>query len=453
MQLSSLVTPLGGELQQGDARFSRVSTDTRSLQAGELFVALSGPSFDGNQFVAKAAEKGAVGAIVSRLQPVALPQLVVADTLQALGQLGALRREAFNGPVVAITGSSGKTSVKEMLAAILRTQGETLATRGNLNNAIGAPLTLLELTPAHRYAVIELGASGAGEIAYTVGLARPEVAVLNNAGGAHLEGFGSLEGVVRAKGEIFDGVKPGGTGVVNLDDANAEVWLRQLKGRPHLTFSLVSAHADLFASHLEQRPGGAFEFVLNTHRGQVGVQLQVLGHHAVANALAAAAAAQALGVELDAIREGLESFTGVSGRLASYRAQQGARVIDDSYNANPDSVRAALEVLAAQPGQRFLVLGDMAELGAERAALHAEVGRRAAEAGIDGLLATGPLGAESVRAFAAEGGAQGHAFADKAALLAWLSPRLSEESVILVKGSRSAGMETVVEALRLKENR
>lgn len=449
--LSQLSQALQGELQGADVGFERVSTDTRSLAAGDLFVALSGPNFDGNRFVEQAQANGACAAVVSAFQPSALPQLRVSDTRLALGQLGALNRQRFSGPVVAITGSSGKTSVKEMLAEVLRGRGAVHATRGNLNNEIGVPLTLLALGEQHRYGVIELGASGPGEIAYTVGLAAPQVAILNNAGGAHLEGFGSLQGVVRAKGEIFDGLAAGGTGIVNRDDPHASVWLQQLSalsGRRVLTFSLNSAEADLFASHCEVDASGCYRFVLNTHQAQVPVALGVIGQHAVANALAAAAAALALGFELEEIAAGLNRFKGVAGRLRVMRGIEGSRLIDDSYNANPDSVKAAIRVLADLSGSRVLVLGNMAELGDDTIALHAEVGLYARQLGIEQLIAVGELAANAAAGF----GDGAEVFSDCAAAASWLAARITHDSVVLVKGSRSSHMEDVVTTLSDEEN-
>ena len=371
----------------------------------------------------------------------------------ALGKLAALVRDEFSGKLVAITGSSGKTSVKEMLASILSTQGDVLATKGNLNNDIGVPLTLFGLQNNHDFAVIEMGASAGGEIAYTTSLAKPDVAILNNAGGAHLEGFGSLQGVVKAKGEIFDGLDEDGVAIVNLDDANCDYWLNRMSdSQPRLTFSILTAHADLFASHLELGADGCYRFVLNSHQGQVDVQLPVMGRHMVANAMAAAAAASALEVSLQSIQQGLQQFKAVPGRLAVTTTDTGLRVIDDSYNANPDSVKAAIGVLSDLPGKRVLVLGNMAELGADAERMHQELGAVAMEAGIDVLLASGEMAALAAGAFKLQGG-NGHAFEDNAMLSAWLKKHIDKEMVILIKGSRSAGMETVVKAILAEENR
>ncbi|MFT6916087.1 MAG: UDP-N-acetylmuramoyl-tripeptide--D-alanyl-D-alanine ligase [Motiliproteus sp.] len=437
----------GGSDADAAVEIQAIGTDTRSLKAGDLFVALKGPNFNGDLFVAQAQAAGAVAAIVTELQPVDLPQLVVKDTRIALGQLAKLHRQAFSGPVVAITGSSGKTSVKEMLARVLGQQAPVLATRGNLNNDLGAPLTLLALKPEHRYAVVELGASARGEIAYTTALTQPDIAILTNAAAAHLDGFGSLQGVVEAKSEIFTGLKPDGVAVVNLDDPHCGYWLDQLEGRKLRTFSLDSRLADLFASDLETGADGCCRFQLHSHAGQVEVCLQVLGLHMVANALAAATAADVLDFSLEQICRGLESYQGVSGRLAAMPGRQGAQIIDDSYNANPESVRAAIRVLASLPGKRVLVLGEMAELGSEAASLHAELGRFAFEMQLDDIYTVGALAAYTGQVFAQLKQQEAQIFDDKQTLLAVLAPRLDADTSVLIKGSRSAAMEEVVSGL------
>ncbi len=450
--LALLQQPLEASTLQGDGEreIQSVCTDTRTLKPGDLFVALRGPNFNGDRFVEQARQAGAVAAIVTELQPVDLPQLRVNDTRIALGQLAKSHRQAFARPVVAITGSSGKTSVKEMLARILGLQARVLATKGNFNNDIGAPLTLLSLQPEDQYAVIELGASGRGEIAYTSALTQPDIAILNNAAAAHLEGFGSLQGVVEAKGEIFNGLKHDGVAVVNLDDGHCRFWLDQLEGRKLRTFSLNSSLADLFASDLETDGNGCCSFVLHSNTGQINVSLQVMGLHMVANALAAAAAADVLGFSLEQICQGLESYNGVEGRLAPQQGVQGARIIDDSYNANPASVKAAIRVLASLPGKRLLVLGDMAELGQDGASLHAELGRFAAELQLDEVYTVGTLAAYTSAAFAQQRHLVEQAFDDKQVLLAAMVPALDAETVVLIKGSRSAAMEQVVTGLTNK---
>ncbi|MEH6824223.1 MAG: UDP-N-acetylmuramoyl-tripeptide--D-alanyl-D-alanine ligase [Motiliproteus sp.] len=450
--LALLQQPLDASTLQGDGEqeIQAVCTDTRTLKPGDLFVALRGPNFNGDRFVEQARQAGAVAAIVTELQPVDLPQLRVNDTRIALGQLAKSHRQAFARPVVAITGSSGKTSVKEMLARILGLQAQILATKGNFNNDIGVPLTLLSLQPEDQYAVIELGASGRGEIAYTSALTQPDIAILNNAAAAHLEGFGSLQGVVEAKGEIFNGLKHDGVAVVNLDDGNCRFWLDQLEGRKLRTFSLNSSLADLFASDLETDGNGCCSFVLHSNTGQINVSLQVMGLHMVANALAAAAAADVLGFSLEQICQGLESYTGVVGRLAPQQGVQGARIIDDSYNANPASVKAAIRVLASLPGKRLLVLGDMAELGQDAANLHAELGRFAADLQLDEVYTVGTLAAYTSAAFAQQRHLVEQAFDDKQVLLTAMVPVLDAETVVLIKGSRSAAMEQVVNGLTNK---
>lgn len=448
--LAELVPVLDGRLEGSDGRditIDRVSTDTRRIQPGDLFVALRGEHFDAHDFVAQAQGLGAVAAVVERLLPLAIPQLVVADSRLALGAIAHYNRTFFAGTLVAVTGSSGKTTVKEMLATILAAVGPTLATRGNLNNDIGVPLTLFELEQRHRYAVIEMGASGPGEIDYVSGLARPDVAVLNNAFGAHLEGFGSLAGVVRAKGEIFNGLNAGGTAVVNADDPHADHWLEQLKGRNVLSFGLDRSDVDVTATGLFLQSNACHGFELVVGEQRIAVRLQVLGRHNVANALAVAAAAWAAGLDLAAIGRGLEQFEAVPGRMKPRLGVAGCRVIDDSYNANPASVRAAIDVLAGLPGERVLVLGDMAELGADAALQHAEVGAYAAAAGIERFYATGPLCRHAVAAYRSKGGANGLDFASRTELTSTLNTLAHAQLTLLVKGSRSAAMDQVVTGL------
>lgn len=448
--LAELMPVLGARLgaaEGADIRIARVSTDTRKIQPGDLFVALRGENFDAHDFVAQAQRQGAVAAVVERLLPLDIAQLIVADTRLALGAIAQYNRTFFAGPLIAVTGSSGKTTVKEMLATILAAAGPTLATKGNLNNDIGVPLTLFELEQQHRYAVIEMGASGPGEIDYVSGLARPDVAVLNNAFGAHLEGFGSLEGVVRAKGEIFNGLNAGGTAVVNADDPHADYWLRQLELRRVLRFGLERSDVDVTATGLFYQPSGCHGFELVLGQQRAPVHLQVLGRHNVANALAAAAAAFAAGLDLGVIVQGLERFEAVAGRMKPVPGAAGCRVIDDSYNANPASVKAAIDVLAGLPGERVLVLGDMAELGPDAAQQHAEVGVYAAAAGIDRFCATGPLCRHAIEAYCRAGGVGGQSFDNRADLTSTLITLAHARMTLLIKGSRSAAMDQVVSGL------
>ncbi len=441
--LSEIAGALSGRLVGNDVGFSSVSTDSRAIQQGQLFIALTGPRFDGHDYLGEVAGKGAVAALVEREVPnVVLPQLVVRDTRMALGQLGALNRQAFTGKVAAVTGSSGKTSVKEMLASILRTQGAVLATRGNLNNDLGVPLTLLELAPEHQGAVIELGANRVGEIAYTVSLTQPQVAIITNAGSAHVGEFGGPDKIVQAKGEILEGLGSGGTAVLNRDDKAFSIWQARSKGDRVLSFSLGDASADFRASELARDARGCVAFTLQGLAGTTRIQLNLLGAHNVSNALAAAAAAHALGVPLVGIVSGLENLQPVKGRAVAQLAPDGTRVIDDSYNANPASMCAAVDILAGFSGRTVLVLGDMGELGewAERG--HREVGAYAAGK-VDVLYAVGPLMAHAVKAF----GSQGRHFADQATLIEALRAEQGQNTTILIKGSRSAAMEKVVAAL------
>ena len=448
LRLSEVAAPLAARVIGADVAFSAVSSDSRAIQPGQLFVALAGPRFDGHDYLAEVAGKGAVAALVEReVANAPLPQLLVADTRLALGQLGALNRQAFTAPVVSITGSSGKTTVKEMLASILREglQGPVLATRGNLNNDLGAPLTLLELAPEHVAAVIELGANHVGEVAYTVGLTQPQVAIINNAGNAHVGEFGGPEKIVEAKGEILEGLSDSGVAVLNLDDSAFAIWQQRAQGRAISSFALRNSAADVYASELTRDARGCSAFALHCAGGQARIQLNLLGEHNVANALAAAAAALALGITPAAIKAGLESLQPVKGRAVAQIAASGLRVIDDSYNANPASVCAAIDILAGFPGRRVLVLGDIGELGEWAEQSHRQVGSYAVGK-VDALYAVGPLTAHAV----AEFGAAARHFADQASLIAALLVEKSSEqgdTTLLIKGSRSAAMEKVVAAL------
>lgn len=414
----------------------RIERDSRTTQAGDLFIALKGERFDAHEFVPQIAGK-ASAALVSHPLDVAIPQVVVPDVRLALGQLAKYWRKQFTQPVIGLTGSNGKTTLKEMLTAILSQQGQTLATLGNLNNDIGVPLTLLRLRADDQFAVIEMGANHFGEIDYLTHLAQPNVAILNNAGAAHLEGFGDIAGVARAKGEIFAGLAAGGIAVINADDTYADYWRELNQNRPLLSFGF-SQDADL---HGEVNT--ANQLVIYQGSDSVAVRLKLLGKHNQLNALAAAAGATALGLSLAVIKQGLESLQPVKGRLNPKQGRQGAWIIDDTYNANPSSTTAAIAVLAEQQGRKILVLGDMGELGTTGEQLHFELGQLAKSAGIDELYSLGQLSAAASRAF----GAGAYAFQDLADLLASLSPKLRPDTQILVKGSRSARMERVVEAL------
>lgn len=445
LALSQIASPLSGSLHFGDCHFRRVSTDTRSLQPGDLFVALRGDNFDAHDFLTQAAERGACGLLVETINPqVKLPQLQVADSTLALGQLGRVNREKFTGPLIAVTGSGGKTTVKTMLASILSKCGCVYATRGNLNNHIGLPLSLLEINVDCDFAVLELGASAPGEIACLATFARPQIALVNNALRAHVEGFGSLEGVARSKGELFEALDDDGRAILNLDDPAVEIWRKQIGSRKSFSFSAMgNPQADLRAENISENALGQVGFTLHSPVGSTAIQLNLLGRHNVANALAAAACAHAAGVSLHDIRAGLEAGTAVAGRLEVKHGRAGAIVIDDSYNANPDSVRAALDTLSRQNGEKILVLGDMAELGPEAVDLHRDLGELAKQSGLDRLITVGKLTRYSQQAF----GASGQHFDNCQDAVAFLETCIGADSVVLVKGSRSARMERVVDAL------
>ena len=451
LTLSQAAVAYGGTLLYPDCRFSRVSTDSRTMVAGDLFVALRGESFDAHLFLKQAADK-AIGLVVQYPdKQLDVPQWVVPDTILALGQLAALARQQFDGPLVALTGSSGKTTVKEMLASIFGCVAPVLATKGNLNNHIGVPKTLLALEAEHRFAVLELGASAPGEIAYLASLVKPTIALVTNVLPAHVEGFGSLAGVAAAKGEIYRSLDASGVAVLNLDEPWSEQWQKALPCLETVTFSIDQSEADVYASdiRLDVEACAGFNLHINGDKlaaqisTELPVQLHIPGRHNVNNAVAAAACAVAAGLEITTIAAGLESVAAVAGRMEYKPGIKQSRVIDDSYNANPGSVKAAIDVLAGLQGRRILVLGDMAELGAEADKLHRDVGEYARQQGIDVLMASGELCAYAVESF----GARGHLFNDKAALVERLVTELRAGVTVLVKGSRSAAMDEVVEQI------
>jgi len=452
--LSQAAAAIGAELVGPDVAFDAVTTDSRAAGAGDLFVALKGERFDGHQFVATALAQGAVAALVERgaiLAP-GVSALLVADTRIALGQLAAFWRSRFAIPLVAVTGSNGKTTVKEMLACILGAAltpeeaaagMDVLATRGNLNNDIGLPLTLLSLRATHRYAVIEMGMNHPGEIRYLTRIAKPDVALVNNAHAAHLEGLASVEQVARAKGEIFEGLSADGCAAINADDAYAGLW-RELAGAHRIIAFGVEPGAQVTAAF--KLGGHGSELALHTPQGDCALTLQVPGMHNVRNALAAAAAAVALGIGLAAIAAGLSRFAGVKGRLQRKPGLHGAALIDDTYNANPGSVRAAIAVLAAAPGKKMLVLGDMGELGPEAEELHRQIGETAKHSGVDRLFALGDLSRFAAESF----GAGGRHFERIQELLAEVENLLAPDVTLLVKGSRFMQMERVVKSFEVE---
>jgi UDP-N-acetylmuramoyl-tripeptide--D-alanyl-D-alanine ligase len=448
-RMSDLARRLDAPLHGDDVRFTRVATDTRALAPGDLFVALKGERFDGHDFLEQARAAGAVGALVSDVQPSQLPQVIVPDTLAGLQDYASSWRGDFHVPFVAVTGSNGKTTVKQMLGAIFARRGPVLATVGNLNNHIGVPLTLLAMREEHKTAVIEMGANHPGEIARLAQIARPEIGVVNNAGDAHLEGFGSREGVARAKGELFEALGHG-IAVINADDDYAPLWHELAGGADVLTFGLAE-HANVRAVNPHPEPPEAptrMEFVLQTPEGLQGVTLPLPGLHNVRNALAAAACAVALGMDARDIAAGLMSVRPAPGRLSWRRAHNGARLLDDTYNANPSSLRAGLELLAAVQGRRWLVLGDMGELGRGTEQLHFAAGEEARSLGIERLYAMGPLAREAAKGF----GTGAVHFEDVGALVAEVRERLAPDVALLVKGSRSSRMERVVAGLTGEES-
>lgn len=443
---------------QGDPRFDSVGTDSRAIQPGQLFVALRGERFDGHDFVLAALQAGAAAAMVDSAwraegDYAALPLLVVDDTRLALGALAAGWRARFAIPLLGITGSNGKTTVKEMCAAIFRAQARlegygdeaVHATRGNFNNDIGLPLTLLALAPVHRAAVIEMGMNHPGEIGYLTRLARPTAALVNNAQRAHLLGLGNLAEVAREKGTIYDGLGEDGVAVVNADDAHAAYWRTLNAGRRIVTFG-IDAAAEVQGRCTLHGLGSRLE--IDTPQGKIDISLQVPGLHNARNAVGAAALCLAAGATPEAIAAGLAAYAGTGGRLQRRPGPKGSTVLDDSYNANPDSMRAGIDVLASTPGRKVLVLGDMGEVGDASAQVHDEIGGYAKSKGVDLLYALGDMSAVAVGNF----GDGGQHFADPEALVQALLGYLDTDTVVLVKGSRFMRMERVADRLAALHN-
>ncbi|WP_418113515.1 UDP-N-acetylmuramoyl-tripeptide--D-alanyl-D-alanine ligase [Vibrio scophthalmi] len=445
MTLSHIAQVLGGEMVGDDCEITLVSTDTRNLQAGALFVALIGERFDAHDFAQQALESGATALLVSRPLEIAIPQLVVSDTKQALGLLGAYVHQKCATPTVAITGSCGKTTVKEMVASIMAQQGQVLFTAGNFNNDIGVPLTLLRSTPQDDFAVIELGANHIGEIAYTSALVTPDVALVNNVAAAHLEGFGSIDGVKQAKGEIYQGLKAGGVAIVNLESHGGQFWQPALADKQVKTFSVSDPSADYYADHIAINANGEAGFTLHSPLGSAAIQLGIIGQHNVSNALAAASLAVELGADLATITAGLALLSKVKGRVELVALSNEIRLIDDSYNASVPAMKAAADLLAGFSGTRWLILGNMAELGDESLALHRQVGEHAA-----------PFNFEHVLTFGADAKAisdvcQGQHFESHDSMIEFIKQQLPHHTgphTLLVKGANSAGMSKVATALK-----
>ena len=446
LRLTDAAIRFGGTLLNPDCEFDAVSIDSRNIADGDLFVALIGERLDGHQFLADVADR-ASGLVVSKADTdLPLPQWVVEDTTVALGQLAQLQRDAYSGTVIAVTGSTGKTSVKELIKSILGGLGSVHATKGNFNNHIGVPLTLLDMPQDSDFAVIEMGASAASEIGYLCSIAKPQISLINNVQSAHLEGFGSVKGIAAAKGEIYSGLDSAGTAILNLDQSWEAEWMALIGDRECITFSVDDDCADISASDIQLLENGCCRFTLHIFtdtsvESQV-VNLAIPGRHSVSNALAAAACAVAAGASIEQIVTGLEATQSPARRLQIKALAQGGQIIDDSYNASPESVRAAIDVLASSSGRRVLVLGDMAELGTDAAQLHTELGDYALSAGIDQLYTLGNLSAKASEAF------KGQHFTDLESLKVPLFAEIERRDLtLLVKGSRSSNMDLVVDML------
>lgn len=422
--------------------------DTRKLEAGNLFIAIPGTQVDGHDFVETARARGAAAALVTRKVDSEIPQIVVADIFAAMGKLSEAWRDRFDIPFIAVTGSNGKTTLKNMVASIVTAAclgdgSKVLATIGTLNNHMGLPLTLARLNDEHRYAVIEMGMNHYGEIEYLTKLTKPTVAVINNAAAAHLEGVGDLQGVARAKAEIFMGLTPQGIAILNRDDGFYTFWRGIIGNHQYITFGF---HPDADITAIVEEPNNQVQRIhLHTPKGNIDINLPLLGRHNVLNTLAATATALALGIDLQAVKTGLELIKPAPGRLEVHQLGNGIKVIDDTYNANPFSLQAAVNTLATFSGKKILVLGDMKELGADAKSIHAEVGKSIRQAGIDYLFTYGDLSANTAQAF----GEGAYHFNEQDKLVSALKPFLLDHTTILIKGSRSMHMERVIAGLKL----
>jgi len=441
MMLDEVATILSSEMFGENIIIKGISTDTRTIKGGELFLALKGPNFDGHDYTQQALDKGAVACLV-QTDIGAEHYVVTKDTHKALGLLANAWREKFKNPVIAITGSNGKTTVKEMISSIVSQNQSVMATYGNLNNDIGVPLTLFRLNESFDVAVVEMGANHSGEINYLTNIALPDVAIVTNIGSAHLEGFGSIENTARAKSEIFQGLSKDGTAIINADDSFAD-YFREVTAQYNVVSFGIKNKADVMAQWESTTEGSLLK--VKTPKGECKINLKLLGSHNVMNALAAIAASVAAGFPLEQIVKGLEHLTPVNGRLQMKQGLNGSRVIDDTYNANPTSLYAALNVLHDFPGKRFLALGDMGELGNNTDDLHADAGVYAKDTGVDSLYSFGKLAAKAAKAF----GDNGYCYERHEDMVEALRDELSQDVTLLVKGSRSMHMENVVNALTM----
>lgn len=444
MRLSEVAEALQVGLRGDDVEFTGCGTDTRTLSKGALFIALRGANFDGHDFVDQAIQCGAVAAMVEHdYDHQTLPILIVKNTRGAMGELAGAWRDKFELPVIAVTGSNGKTTVKEMLASILSRQAPVLSTQGNFNNDIGVPLTLFGLDGGHKFAVIEMGANHAGEIAGLTTITKPNVALITLCSPAHIEGFGSVAGVAEAKAEIFSGLLPNGTAIINADDEYAPYWREKAGDWKQLSFGL-NRIADVSARDIKlDEQNGSSQFILTTPNGEIVIKLNLFGLHNVKNALAASACCIAIDIPLSLVKDGLQSMQAVKGRMQSKAGLRNSRIIDDTYNANPASLDAAIEAVCGTSNRCWLVLGDMGELGDAGPGSHEHAGAYARAAGIERLYALGELSKHAVQAF----GEGARHFSNRETLIAAISKELEDGLSVLVKGSRAMSMEYIVQAL------
>ncbi|AEX20910.1 UDP-N-acetylmuramoyl-tripeptide--D-alanyl-D-alanine ligase [Vibrio sp. EJY3] len=446
--LSQLAEITHGELVGENITIAAVSTDTRTIESGSLFVALVGERFDAHDFCQQAVDAGAGALLVQKRLDVEVPQVVVTDSKIALGEIAAWVHQSCQTPTVAITGSCGKTTVKEMVASILQLKGQVLFTAGNFNNDIGVPLTLLRSQADDDYAVIELGANHIGEIAYTTQLVKPDIALVNNVAAAHLEGFGSIEGVKQAKGEIYQGLSAGGVAIVNLDSQGDTLWQSVLADKKVITFSQNNTQADFYASDIAMNEEGKASFTLHLaeDRQEIELSLGIIGQHNVANAIAAAIITQKMGASIEEIQSGLLNLNKVKGRVDVEQLSQSVKLIDDSYNASVPAMKAAVDLLAAFKGQRWLILGNMAELGEESLALHRQVGEHAAPQKFEHVLTYG-ADAKVISDLC-----NGTHFETHQDMIDYIKQHLdqtvSDNHTILVKGANGARMFEVAAALK-----
>lgn len=438
VRIKALATELGGRCQGDDVQITGVAIDSRQASAGDLFIALAGQNVDGHEYVAAAMANGATAAMVTQFVDADGPQWRVEDAHRSLIELACRTRAQVNAPVIGVTGSNGKTTVKEMISAILTTLGPTHATRDNLNNELGVPLTLCQLSPSDQFAVIEMGCGRPGDINLLASWARPTIGVVNNAAAAHLAGFGSIEAIARCKGELFEALPAAGYAVINADDDYAGLWEEQAAHCHIVRFSLSGQSAEVSGEVIDDH-----QLKLTFPDFSVIVARRLPGLHNAYNALAAATAAWAAGADAQAIAAGLANMQAVAGRLQLLDGPAGSKIINDSYNANPASLRAALETQAPTQTPRWLVLGDMAELGESAVPSHIEAGQLARALGFTRLYALGELSAYAASAF----GPEGQVFSDHQALIDQLLADLTPGVRVLVKGSRSAGMDKVVAGL------